>query len=226
MKAFKAVILPLLILIAVFLPSAEVAARAATPKYAYADAGSEAYFCAEKNAESALFIIPQTYCVEILAEEGLWYYVKYAADAGIYRAVYGYCLKSEVIPTDEPLENLYLNLPVNLIFRTDEVNSLLPPLQITVTSAYYGEYTLGKSKLAYVYCNEKFGYAPQTVTDYPLNELPAPVSGSDVTPPEAGDDSTLITVIVIAVIASGAIIVLYFSSKKKGSEDGNNQGRA
>ena len=196
-------------------------ARAATPRYAYADMGSEVYFCTGKSAESAVFIIPQTYCVEILAEEGVWYYVKYGEDNGNYRAVYGYCLKTELVAVDEPLENLYLNLPINVTFHTDEIGSLLPPLQITVSAAYYGEYLLGKTKLAYVLCNDKFGYVPQTVTDYPLNELPKPVGGGDIKVPEENDNSTLITVIVITVAAAAAVVVLYFSSKRRSPEDSN-----
>ena len=225
MKVLKAVLISVLTALVFILSGSPVTAHAATPRYAYADLGSEVYFCTEKSAESAVFIIPQTYCVEILAEEGIWYYVKYAEDSGIYRAVYGYCLKTELVALNEPLENLYLNLPINVTFRTDEVNPILPPLQIIMTAAYYGEYMLGKTKLAYVFCNDKFGFVPQTVTDYPLNELPKPVSGGDITKPTDGDNSTLITVIVITVAAAAAIVVLYFSSKKPNPEDSNTHGQ-
>lgn len=221
MKILKSVILPVLIIMIFLFPARSSAARALTCRYAYADLGSAAYFCTEKSADSAVFIIPQTYCVEILAEEGEWYYVKYAEDSGIYRAAYGYCLKSELIPTNEPLENMYLNLPINVTFRTDEINSLLPPLQIVITAAYYGEYMLGKTKLSYVYCNDKFGYVAQTVTDYPLNELPKPATGDDIKEPENGNNSTLVTAVVITVAAVVAIAFLYFSSKRRNPEDSN-----
>ena len=219
MKALKSALAAVIAIVICRSCGAPLSASAATARFAYADLGSEVYFCTEKNAESAIFIIPQTYCVEILAEEDIWYYVKYAEDNGNYRAKYGYCLKTELIEINEPLENTYLNLPIMITFRTDEINSLLPPITIEMKAAYYGEYRLGKTTLAYVYCNDKFGYVPQTVTDYPFNELPKPVIGENPDPPESNVNSTLITVIVITVVAAAAVVILFFSSKKRPTDN-------
>lgn len=210
----SALIAVLTTLIMIFTPTA-LPARADGARYACAPDGSSVYFCAEKSVDSALFIIPQTYCVEILADEGVWYYVKYARDDGLYRAKYGYCLKTELKTLNEPLENLYLNLPLKIKFRTDEINSMLPSLEIEMTAAYYGEYVSGKTTLSYVYCGEKFGYVAQTVESYPKNELPEPVVGSDVKQPDNDSKATWIAVGVITGVALIAIIALYFSSRKK-----------
>ncbi|MDE7330131.1 MAG: hypothetical protein K2N30_03405 [Clostridia bacterium] len=215
MKVLKSGICAVLTTLIFIFAGNALPASAAAKRYAYADDGSAVYFCAEKSTDSALFIIPETYCVEILAEEGIWYYVKYAQDDGLYRAKYGYCLKAEVTPLDEPPENVYLNYPVTVKFRTDEINSMLPALEIEMTAAYYGEYVSGKTTLSYVYCAEKFGYVPLTVDAYPKNELQKPTVGGDVKPAETDSSATWIAVAVISGVALIAIIALYFSSKKK-----------
>lgn len=194
------------------LASAE-AAEENHARYAYVDMETQAYFCTEKNGDSALFLIPQTYCVEILGEEGDWYKVTYAEDSGVYKALKGYCLKSDVVPCESPLENLYLNLTVKVVYRTDEVTSLLPGLgSIEFEAAFYGAYEIGKSNCSYVLCNGYFGYIPRSIEDYPLNPLP---SKPTLTPPQdGGGKAVLIAAISVIAVAAAAILILYFTGKK------------
>lgn len=190
----------------------ELPAEPAPQKYAYADLGSEVYFYSAKNEESSLFIIPQTYCVEILGSDSGWYYVKYAEDDGLYRALYGYCRMQDVIPIDAPLENLYLRMTVTVIYTTDSPNNMIPPLNnIEIPSAYYGAFTVGTTSCSYVLCGENFGYVPGTVINYPLNQLPSKdtLAPSDPAPV----NTTFITAVVITGVAVAAIAVLYFTGK-------------
>lgn len=185
---------------------------AALPKYAYTELDSTVYFYSENDRNKTLFEIPQTYCVEILSEQGDWYYVKYADDNGVYRAVYGYVLKSEVTPTDVPPENIYLHLTISVIYRTDDVGDLLNGLdEIEITAAYYGAYSVGGVRYAYVFANGKLGYVKYTLDSYPKNDLPktAPTFAQG-----GGSDSRLITAVVITLISAAAIVILYFASKK------------
>ena len=214
MNVFKAVLAAALITLISLSAAFAVPAHAESPRYAYADLDSAVYICREKSAESALFIIPQTYCVEILSEEDGWYRVKYAEDNGAYRAVYGYCRKSGLVAVKEPLENLYLNLTLKVIYKAEGAGNRFPPLEIELTAAYYGAYALGDSVLSYVYCGEKFGYITQTVESYPLNELPTPTVADVPEKPET-NNAMLITAIVITLIAAVAIIAIYISSRKK-----------
>lgn len=202
-----------LLLLFPFGKSAVASAEEKARIYAYVDLGSEVYFFSEKSDKSALFMIPQTYCVEILGKEDDWYYVKYAEDEGAYRAVYGYCRQSEVIIAEQPLENLYLNMTVAVVYTTDEANALLPGLEnLQISAAYYGAYTIGVTACSYVYCNDGFGYIPKVVESYPLNELPAKPT---IAPAEEnGSNATLITALVITGVAASAIAVLYFTGKK------------
>lgn len=194
--------------------TAVLSADAKISGYAYVDIGSTVYLCSEKSEESALFAIPQTYCVQLLGEDEGWYYVKYAEDSGAYRAVYGYCLKNDVIRINEPLENAYLNYTLPVTYKSDQISGFLPSLEIELTAAYYGEYTLGKTSLSYVYCGEKFGYITEQVTNYPLNDLPKPASGK-IDEPKNENSAMLVTALVITLAAAAAIAVLFFSGRKK-----------
>lgn len=223
MRVLKAFLcLALTILITAFSAAAGVIAVAAgegenapqaAKSYAYVDLGKEVYFFSEKKTDSALFIIPQTYCVEILGKDNGWYYVKYAEDNGVYRALYGYCKSDEVVPIDEPLENLYLHTTVTVVYHTDGAVGLLPALgDLEFTAAYYGAYSVGKTSCSYVLCGEYFGYIAGSIEDYPLNELPSKSTDGPVS--TGGKGATLITAIVITVVAAAAILILYFTGKK------------
>lgn len=219
MKVFKAVIClvltTLIYTFSCFSQAVAVAEENVTPakKYAYADLGSKTYLCEKPDDKTALFIIPQTYCVEILGEEKDWYRVRYAEDNGVYRAVEGFCLKQDLIPCETPPENLYLHQTVVIIYRTDEAISPLPSLgDIEITAAFYGNYDIGKSGCSYVLCNDKFGYIPGVIDDYPLNELPD--VPTVVPAAKGGTNAALIAAISVTAVAAAAILILYFTGKR------------
>lgn len=188
-------------------------ASAESKLYAYSETG-ETYFCAEKNTETALFAIPETYCAEITGEDGDWYCVTYARDEGVYRALHGYVLKNSVLVSEIPPQNTYLNTTITIVYRTDTVVGSLPALgDIEITAAYYGGYTIGQTAYSYVLCGNDFGYVSKTVDGFPLNELPKPVEPK----PAETDDTTarLITACAVTVVASVAIIIIFITGKNK-----------
>jgi len=193
--------------------SAPLPAKGEASRYAYAGIGKEAYFCEGKDLATALFAIPETYCVEILKEDGEWYCCRYARDEGAYRALRGYCLKSDLTPVDEPLENEYLNYTLSVDFYAKKGSSQIEPLKITLTVAFYGNGTMNASGLSYVGYDGKCGYVPDTVNDYPRNDIPQPTVSTEVTEPSPVN-ATLITAVVITVIAVVAVAVLYFAGKR------------
>lgn len=182
-------------------------------RYAYVKEGVEAYLCAEKDIKSALFAIPETYCVELLHEDGEWYYCRYARDEGDYREKRGYCLKKDLTPIAEPLENEYLNYTFPVKFSAEQGSSQIPPFSIELTAAFYGNCRIIASPLSYVYCNGEFGYVAQTVTEYPRNEVPQPVISTDVEQ-EPSSNGALIAAVVITVVAVLAVAILYFLGKR------------
>lgn len=194
------------------------------PVYAYAPTENTVYFCADADEDTALFAIPDTYCVQILGESDGWLHVKYAEDEGLYRALYGYCRTDDVILLDEPLENLYLNLTVTVTYRTDAANSLLAALpDIECKAAYYGSYTVGKTVCSYVLCGSDFGYIPGAITEYPLNELPQAAAVSAAA--EDDGNTTLVTAVAVTLIAAAAIAILYFTGRRRPDGDGDTAAR-
>lgn len=217
LKSLLCCLLAALIFTAVFPHTPKgLKAHAATARYARADARN-IYFCERKDLNYALFTIPFTYCVEILSTDGEWYYVKYAEDAYLYKALYGYCLSENLTPVEAPPENIYLNMPVIVTFRTDTPVGSLPVLgEMNVTAAFYGTYYAGATAYSYVLYDGQFGYIYGANDNYPLNEIPEPEP-----PPEeikdggGGSNSKLITVLALTGLAVVTLIVLYFTSRKR-----------
>lgn len=190
-------------------------ASAATARYARADA-KDVYFCERKDLNYALFTIPYTYCVEILSVDGDWYYVKYADDAALYKALYGYCLSANLTPVEEPPENIYLNMPVTVTFRTDTPVGSLPVLnELNVTAAFYGTYYSGATAYSYVLYDGKFGYIYGANDNYPLNEIPEPEPPPEQTTGGKSSNTKLITVLALTGLAAVALIILYFTGRKR-----------
>lgn len=189
-------------------------AGAETERYARA-MNTTAYFFSQKDLSTSLFAVPYTYCVRILRDDGQWYYVQYAEDEGIYRALYGYVLKSDFAETNGPPEVTYLFKSITITYTAGEGDSSLPTLGgIEMQAAFYGTYYSGATAYSYVLCGDSFGYVPGANDDYPLNqtddatEEPAPSTGGS-----AG--SPIVTAVIIAALAAGAVVVLYLSSKKR-----------
>ena len=196
-------------------PAKSFYARALTARYARADA-RDIYFCERKDLNYALFTIPYTYCVEILSTDGDWYYVKYAEDGYLYKALYGYCLSSNLTPVEQPPENVYLNMPVTVTYRTDMPVGSLPVLgEMNVTAAFYGTYYSGATAYSYVLYDGKFGYIYGANDNYPLNEIPVETPPEEPPVTDGGSNTKLITVLALTGLAAVTLIVLYLTGRKK-----------
>lgn len=213
MRTAKYLVLCLFILTVIFSPFRAIRTEAAAYKYARADQ-KDVYFCERKDLKYALFTIPYTYCVEILSNDGEWYYVKYAEDNGMYRALYGYCLHAGLTPVNEPPENIYLNMPVTVTFKVEDSVGSLPVLgELNVTAAFYGTYYSGASAYAYVLYDGDFGYVYGAHDDYPLNVIPDDQPTTPAPEPESGDNKLIIG-LALAGVAAAALIILYFTGKR------------
>lgn len=201
------------------------ALTAAQPVYAaenaYARAAvRDAYFFSEKSYSTSLFAVPYTYCVEVLRDDGDWYYCRYATDTGVYKTLYGYCRKSDFTLETTAPEVTYLYKTVTVNYSATGGNSTLPVLnQLAMEAAYYGTYYSGATVYSYVYCQGSFGYIEGANDDYPLN-LPKEETPSDgaVDPAENGAgggwSTGLIAAAVISALAAAVIVILYFATRK------------
>lgn len=209
----RRLILVLALIIALLLPCGGVAAGADT--YAYARANSRtAYFFTERDISTSLFAVPYTYCIEIIRDEGEWYYAKYAEDSGAYRAIYGYCRKSDFDVVEGTPQVTYLYKTVTVTYSTNVGGGSLPVLdEINVEAAFYGTYYSGATAYSYVWCQGSFGYIEGANDDYPLNEPP---EEQPEQPPEEGEKmgAGTVSAIVICALAAAALIMLYFTTRK------------
>ncbi|MCM1545870.1 MAG: hypothetical protein NC033_02425 [Clostridiales bacterium] len=190
-------------------------AFAAAPTYARA-IDKEAYFCAERSENTSLFAVPYTYCVEVLREEGDWYYAKYLSDVGVYKAVYGYCKKEHFTPEYGTPQTTFLYKTVRVSFSAGGNPSSLPVLsEIALDAAYYGSYEAGGVDYSYVYCQGSFGYIEGAFDDYELN---VPTHTPDDGGSGAGGGSPVnfatVAFIVIASLSVVIILIIYFTTKK------------
>ena len=145
---------------------------AAAPQYARAN-NSEAYLYSKKT-DPPLFAVPYTYCVKVLRDEGEWYYVRYADDAGVYEAIEGYCEKRNFDPEYDVPEITYLYRPVTLNVTAGETPPFVPAAtQLSLDAAYYGAVNWAGKLYAYVLCHGSYFYVKDDFGEYELN-LPTP----------------------------------------------------
>lgn len=188
---------------------------AASVTYARAT-DDKAYFCTEKSETTSLFAVPYTYCVEVLRDEGEWYYARYANDAGIYKSVYGYCKKQHFNVEYGTPQSTFLYKTVTVSFSADGNASSLPVLgEIALEAAYYGTYEAGGVSYSYVFCQGKFGYVEGKYDDFELNiPTPAPDVNGDGTESGSGLNFATVAFIVIALLSVVIILIIYFTAKK------------
>lgn len=201
---------------AVYVCEAESESAVGTPSSGYARAAvTDGYFFTRKDLSSSIFAVPYTYCVQVIRDEGEWYYVKYAEDSGIYRALYGYVLRDDFTILSEKPDVTYLYKPVTVTYRADDSSSSLPVLgEITVEAAFYGTFYSGATAYSYVLCQGTFGYIQGANDDYPLNITEEDKPGKDEEPNGESVNSGMVTAIVLVALAAGALILLFVTTRK------------
>lgn len=192
-------------------------AFAASPQLYARAKNEEAYFYSEDRTKS-LFAVPETYCVEVLSEDGEWYRVRYADNVGIYKELKGYCKKKDFTLEDGKPPVTYLYKTVTVTYKSEVTNSPQPTLpEIAFEAAYYGYYRVGGDFYSYVYCQGSFGYINGKNDDYEPN-APAFANGGGTEGGGTESGSNLnfasIAFIVIASLSVVVILVIYFTTKK------------
>lgn len=216
MKRFTVLLICLMLSAFAFAPQPVFAAES---NYARA-ATRTAYFFTEKNTATSIFAVPYTYCVEVIREDGDWYYVRYANDTGIYKSLYGYCRKEDFTLESGTPGVTYLYKTVTVNYSVNNNNSTLPVLsQIAVEAAYYGTYYSGATVYSYVYCQGSFGYIEGANDDYPLN-LPDDKPSDDGENNGGSDEKTggfnvgaVVAIVILAVLVA-VVLIIYFATRK------------
>ncbi len=222
----KLVFLALFLLFAGF-SAGFVPVNAAEEEYGYARVTQEnTYLYTQPEAQSGLFILPQSYFVHITGISGEYYAVEYLAGTAGKTAVRGYCRADEVMPVDYIPQTPYLSYTVRVTFRTGEG---LPDgfiTEYTVDAAYYGDFLYGSAVCYYVEMEGNFGYVPASSCpplDYPLNTEHTETEEEETPPAAAGSFGALnaVLICVLAAVALGAVYFLFRPAKKRRpQEDG------
>lgn len=187
--------------------------------YAYIPT-EQVYFYSDEileNNRQGLFRLPYSYYVRIIAEETDYYRVEYLTNGTYTQKIIGYCKKSEVIPVDYIPQMPYLYLTLDITYTLPSSNGKGDFSYITVTCAYYGDYTDGTKLYAYVLREETFGYVvkPSTLrydknTEYdekmqlfPKDEkISSPASGS-----LSAGQITLLVLLCLLIPCLAALII-------------------
>lgn len=145
----------------VFFPRLAQRAKAESGVYACV-VEDNTYFYSSPSEENALFILPQSYYVKVLAKGTDYSYVQYLESLSSYQSVFGYCKTQELLFVDYIPLNPYLYYTYPVDFSVGEDNPLVEGTLSTLTypCVYYGDYPVGTTRLAYVRLNGSFGYLP------------------------------------------------------------------
>lgn len=209
--------------IALYIFAIPAATPVAADSASYARANvRDAYFFTDKDLSTSIFTVPYTYCVEVLRDDGDWYYVSYASNTGIYRELKGYCRKQDFTLVEGRPDVTFLYKTVTVTYKSGDGAGSLPVLnEISVEAAFYGNFYSGATAYSYVYAQGSFGYIKGANDDYPLNLPEEKPNDSPVTEaPKQSVNFGLITALVICALAALALIMLYCTSRKKNRSDG------
>ncbi len=221
MKKFLfAALVPLFYFIIVSFPFSPLPAKAEENGYACI-LSDHAYFYASESEQSGLFILPKTYYVKVLVPSYPYTKVEYLSDGVNTRKLVGYCLTSDLTFVDYVPQMPYL-------FKTFEVTytangDISDPFlnKITVTCAYYGDYTVGSKTYAYVLQGDEFGYVPKPEVFF-YTENPEYAEHLKENPPEenveggTGSSNPLqIAILIVLCLLVPILAAAVFRSSKK-----------
>jgi hypothetical protein len=122
----------------------------------------DVYFYTTENEYSGIFTLPKTYYVKILSVGERFTRVEYLTDTEYTKTLVGYCLTYQLTFVDYTPLNPYLYTTFDVIYTAangDGNDEILEKL--VFTCGYYGEYSIGAKRYAYVYQNGSCAYVPR-----------------------------------------------------------------
>jgi hypothetical protein len=179
-----------------------------------------AYFYAGENEQSGLFILPKTYYVKVLVPSYPYSQVEYLSDGANTRKLTGYCKTVDLTFVEYIPERPFL-------FKTFEVTYFAgntdDPFanKLTVTCAYYGDYTVGSKTYAYVLQSGEFGYVPKPTgftylenTEYSSRQEAETPPEEEPTPQGKGNGAQVAILIVLCLLVPIIAAAIFRSTKK------------
>lgn len=208
------------ILLNLLLPSVHKAS-AADSSYAYVPTDG-VYFYASDDERSELFLLPKTYYVRVLKKGDVFTKIEYLVDDAPYQKLVGYVKSERLEYIDYEPKTPYPRLEFTVEYVPLEgVNSdpLLTP--ISLSCYYYGEYTVGSKKYAYVLRGEDFAYVPLPkdftcpLNDEHVNRQPIHSSSSQSDSAQTTADGGQIAVLILLAVLIPVLAALILKTPKR-----------
>lgn len=212
----------------------------APPRPAVANAEGETYACictdtaffyATKNEQSGLFLLPQTYFVKILSNEGEYCRIEYLYDSAYTKKLTGYAKTNELtfvnfIPNEPYLCHVFeVRYTIDGTLGGDD--SFLD--QITLSCAYYGDYKIGSKNYCYVLRGDSFGYIPKPndlyfaqnteYEDYLAEQSASPKEPTQAQEEDEGMSAAQIAILITLCLLVPLLAALVLKTSKKNVYD-------
>jgi hypothetical protein len=177
----------------------------------------DAYFYSSKDVRRGLFVLPQTYYVRILKEEGEFCKIEYQTDDEYTRKLIGYAKTDTLTPVPYVPEQPFFYKVFDTTYTLDgSVGGEGFLDEIRLTCAYYGDYVVGTATYCYVLRGGDFGYVPkpETLTVPRNTEYEEWLAVNTPTPPvsESTDKKENASPAQIAVIVGLCLLVPILSA--------------
>lgn len=213
-RALLALVYCLLFLLGALLPPRalssvpKASAEAPPVSGSYACVLSEAFFYSAPDERRGLFLLPKTYFVRLVEYGESYCKVEYLTDDTNTKKLTGYAKTETLTFVDFTPTRPYLYYFFDVRYRIDgteeEDDNFLT--EITLTCAYYGDYTIGSETYCYVLRGDEFGYIPKAETlsyeenteyaDYLASLSEAPSTGNPQQKPEGSSSPAQIAILI------------------------------
>ena len=204
--------LALFILLTIGAPTATAAMAEPSPQYACV-LSDDVYFYTSENESSGIFTLPKTYYVKVLSTGERFTRVEYLTDTEYTKTLVGYCLTHQLTFVDYVPRQPFLYATFEVVYTAADGEGSDELLEkLVFTCGYYGEYSIGAKRYAYVYQNgscayvprpEHFRYAENPEYAERLSNSSEPSSNEDVNPIQLG----VLAVLCLLVPLLAAIIL-------------------
>lgn len=122
-----------------------------------------AYFYATTDEKSGVFLLPESYYIRLLEYRTDYCKIEYLQDDGYTKKVIGYTKTQDLAFVDYVPTRPYLYYLFDLKYTLGEGGNATSDslTEITVTCAYYGDFTVGTENWCYILRDGEFGYIPK-----------------------------------------------------------------
>lgn len=125
----------------------------------------DAYFYSAPDERRGVFLLPETYYVKLMEYGSEYCKIEYQTDEAAHRRLIGYAKTSALTFVDYVPVRPYLSYVFDVKYKIEngEITNSSFLTEITVSCAYYGDFSVGSDVYCYVLQGDTFGYIPKPV---------------------------------------------------------------